>query len=49
MEKMKYYFKYVGNKACVYKKSDMWGEMLVASFKHGIDAEEYVEFKNKTA
>ena len=41
---MKYYFRYEGTSAKVYKKS----EVLIASFKYGIDAKEYVEFKNET-
>jgi hypothetical protein len=43
---MKYYFKYEGTSAKVYCKSD-WGVRWVATFSFGIDAEEYVKFKNK--
>jgi hypothetical protein len=45
---MKYYFRYEGTSAKVYKKSEKRGEVLIASFKYGIDAKEYVEFKNET-
>lgn len=41
-----YYFKYEGNSAKVYKKSGQWGDLFISEFKYGVDAEEYVKFKN---
>lgn len=43
---MKYYFKYEGSTANVYCRSEMYGDIFVASFKFGIDAREYVDWKN---
>ena len=46
MENPKYYFKYEGSRAVVYKRDSYWGNMPVASFVFGTDAKEYIEFKN---
>ena len=48
MENPKYYFKYEGSKAVVYKIDHYWGTTLVATFTFGVDAKEYVGFKNDT-
>jgi hypothetical protein len=44
---MKYYFKYEGATANVYRRSKVYGDMLVAKFCFGIDAKEYVDLKNE--
>ena len=48
MENPKYYFTYKGSIAVVYKRDSYWGTMPVATFTFGVDAKEYVGFKNDT-
>jgi hypothetical protein len=46
----KYFFKYAGShsgeRAVVYNRTRSWGDIEVASFKNGNDAQEYIDFKN---
>jgi hypothetical protein len=44
---LKFYFKYEGSVANVYQRSEVYGDSFVASFKFGIDAKEYVNWKNE--
>lgn len=44
-----YTFEYAHGKAIVYRNSETWGKQEVARFSFGVDAQEYVNFKNTTS
>jgi hypothetical protein len=50
MLRPKYFFRYrakgTGKEAVIYNRTHEWGLMEVGAFRHGIDAQEYVDFKN---